>query len=798
MLSVPEYVKNGLLDGTAFREYKIHFPNGECRDLGIEDLESEGVSLSENLCSADILKFGNIENNSITFSALNIPNIKGCKIVVVLNILCEGYDVYEIPMGTFIVDSCKRNSVYVNARKITAYSENYNNPLSAGNMFDFLEGYSWSSAETLKLTDEDIICVYDSSYADSKITNTRTYNYQKHSSYPLEYKINRVTAPDGTIYDLYVRCERLDALFNMSLLQNDAGARLYRIKSDRFSIDDVISAFEQSPVPRELYDGYLAPYIRTTIVKKGFVSFSSSYTEYTEDISSYRNFPTSLDDTILVKNQYDTSGNKYYFQFGTDPYGYNDIATYSPFIVVGYRVNKVGYDSTYLLVNCANMPESYTVGWLELGKTGRVIFNQKSTKVTLTVTQETSAGKKTQTTRTDYKFDISQLKQSYESIIKSYYEVKAQLVMPNRLGELVGKTLSRNPVYTLDASSIGDIWLDDGGTKPYGRVSCNWRKDSSTTVYLYHDIVANFNNEDYIDYDLSNNYFITSGLLPKEDINNILIEMGSLLKNIRYVPANISCLGLPFLEPGDCINIQTTYGEQYLTYILSRKLSGLFMLQDDITADANEDYVSVSFEGVSSAISGSAGDTAVIQEQIQALENNKVSTSFTINNMPMSGTALNITASNVGAVPEGGNISSLMNDANYATKSEVQKAVDDLPKPMIFKGSLGVGGTITSLPAPSAANEGFTYKVITDGTYRGIDAKVGDQFISKVTEWVHIPSGDEPSGTVTSVKIEAEEGIEVSGDNPITTSGIIKIKNTAIASEMSSEDLTRIFNSVFK
>jgi len=49
---------------------------------------------------------------------------------------------------------------------------------------------------------------------------------------------------------------------------------------------------------------------------------------------------------------------------------------------------------------------------------------------------------------------------------------------------------------------------------------------------------------------------------------------------------------------------------------------------------------------------------------------------------------------------------------------------------MIFKGSLGVGGTIQTLPAASRQNVGFVYKVITAGAYYGIDAKPGDSFIS--------------------------------------------------------------------
>lgn len=64
-------------------------------------------------------------------------------------------------------------------------------------------------------------------------------------------------------------------------------------------------------------------------------------------------------------------------------------------------------------------------------------------------------------------------------------------------------------------------------------------------------------------------------------------------------------------------------------------------------------------------------------------------------------------------------------------------------EPMKFKGTLGTGGTITTLPAASAANNGFTYSVITDGTYAGQEAEAGDQFVSNGEAWWKIPSGDD-------------------------------------------------------
>lgn len=109
------------------------------------------------------------------------------------------------------------------------------------------------------------------------------------------------------------------------------------------------------------------------------------------------------------------------------------------------------------------------------------------------------------------------------------------------------------------------------------------------------------------------------------------------------------------------------------------------------------------------------------------------------------------------------------NSTKIATTAYVDGAISNLPEPMIFKGSLGTGGTITTLPTAASTNKGFTYKVITDGTYASQAAKVGDTFISDGIAWVLIPSGDEPSGTVTSVAT----GVGLTG-GPVTSSGTIK------------------------
>lgn len=123
-------------------------------------------------------------------------------------------------------------------------------------------------------------------------------------------------------------------------------------------------------------------------------------------------------------------------------------------------------------------------------------------------------------------------------------------------------------------------------------------------------------------------------------------------------------------------------------------------------------------------------------------------------------------------------ISSSSDDSHLATAKAVYDAIEALPEPMVFKGSVGTGGTVTwaNLPSAASTNIGWTYKVITDHTAdtKVPTCKVGDTIISTGSEWAVIPSGDEPSGTVTSVGVSVPTGLSVSG-TPVTSSGTIAI-----------------------
>lgn len=139
---------------------------------------------------------------------------------------------------------------------------------------------------------------------------------------------------------------------------------------------------------------------------------------------------------------------------------------------------------------------------------------------------------------------------------------------------------------------------------------------------------------------------------------------------------------------------------------------------------------------------------------------------------PSSGTAYNVDVKGLGAAAyKAVDTSVTSGSSNLITSGAVYTAINNLPEPMVFKGTLGTGGTITTLPTASSS-EGYTYKVITAGTYASQSAKVGDVFVSNGSAWVLIPAGDDVEDTWRNIKVNDNELLGTG-----ISSGAVNFKN---------------------
>ena len=113
-----------------------------------------------------------------------------------------------------------------------------------------------------------------------------------------------------------------------------------------------------------------------------------------------------------------------------------------------------------------------------------------------------------------------------------------------------------------------------------------------------------------------------------------------------------------------------------------------------------------------------------------------------------------------------------------------------------YRGTLGTGGDITSLPTASSANKGLVYSVKTAGTYASKAAAVGDLFLSDGSAWLLIKATDTTYSTATT----STDGLMSSSDktklNGVATGAqvnvieTVKVNGTALTPSSKAVDIT--------
>ena len=118
----------------------------------------------------------------------------------------------------------------------------------------------------------------------------------------------------------------------------------------------------------------------------------------------------------------------------------------------------------------------------------------------------------------------------------------------------------------------------------YDKVCCTIPIDGEMQYFespILNNLDSNYLTETYVHYDLSNNLYLKSGLLQADTIQSILDDIAETLREIYYNTALMTVKGLPYLEPGDKLQV-ITKDSSITTYILRRRLRGIQSLIDEI------------------------------------------------------------------------------------------------------------------------------------------------------------------------------------------------------------------------
>ena len=133
--------------------------------------------------------------------------------------------------------------------------------------------------------------------------------------------------------------------------------------------------------------------------------------------------------------------------------------------------------------------------------------------------------------------------------------------------------------YTTPAT-YQSAWYDDTLSKPYGRITATYKNLNNEEVFGHYEIYEDYADEEYQDYDISDNEIIRSYRFNSEVISSILKTIGNSIRGVQYMPSEITAIGQPWLEAGDTIGVETISGDVLKTIILSRELNGEQILTD--------------------------------------------------------------------------------------------------------------------------------------------------------------------------------------------------------------------------
>ena len=106
-------------------------------------------------------------------------------------------------------------------------------------------------------------------------------------------------------------------------------------------------------------------------------------------------------------------------------------------------------------------------------------------------------------------------------------------------------------------------------------------------------------------------------------------------------------------------------------------------------------------------------------------------------------------------------------DALEAAQNYASGLIGGVGGAMVFKGTLGTGGTVTALPT-SGYKTGWTYRVVTSGTYAGQKCEVGDLIIA-VKDYVQATASASADWTVAQNNIDGA----VTTEDTLTTDAVI-------------------------
>ena len=129
-----------------------------------------------------------------------------------------------------------------------------------------------------------------------------------------------------------------------------------------------------------------------------------------------------------------------------------------------------------------------------------------------------------------------------------------------------------------NASMYQRLWTDSQGVQTFRYLIITY-KTTEDGQEVEKTLQRTVNADGTTDYNMSDNWLFRNLVWTASQVGDLADEMADKMRNVSWFPFEMWCAGLPYLEPGDEIEITDKTGT-HTSYVLQRQLNGIQNLQD--------------------------------------------------------------------------------------------------------------------------------------------------------------------------------------------------------------------------
>lgn len=613
MLNIPDEVKALFQSDSIFKNFHVHFPNGEHTDLNNENITAESVEFTESLCSQESFRFGLTEASELKFTCVNVPNIRGVTLEAAIEIdvatlgaawisshqpsgteafldpqVCtySGRDLYRVPYGVFIVDTCPRNHETMYKRDVTAYTER-------------LENDSVTNTAQYALMSAFMPGVTTYSPCEKQLANAVLYSANPAELEGAGYTKTQAEAGPGNV--------------TSGAPQNEVLYTVYRT-----------DGVERTLRVREVFNAYNTPYISTSmygveLTDIGEDAYLAGVIEKLEDLeidierSGYSSFE-ELARLCIEDHAHMFLGVARYMQIGSGtyqqwdqfidlplttttvyPYGFDAPA---PTQILGTAVYVGGAINLTLGAPAPNVVRRYTPACYVYEDTD----NSALATQALTISSTLQSKMQIIIGGNTYSYNAFSFANavSLTGVVEGTLELQCKFGSPARTGGMEITGLDNSAPVSVAPGNYSELWYDETTISPIGYALIKFKGEDGTEQ----DTTVQIGTGSSI-YDLTQNEVLQNtvftvtdaeaeqGVTVKDKIVDFLNAVFTPnIPDMSFVPIELTKRGLPYLEAGDAIEITTGDAQTVPSFILRQTISGIQFLTADVES-ANGEAIEV-------------------------------------------------------------------------------------------------------------------------------------------------------------------------------------------------------------